>query len=778
MTVLQTRTLPKCEILLLAMLAAGGLAVVRIEAAWHPGSVVARIVCELLAVVGLWLLVRNREAMRARASRYLTICVAAAVGFPIAWELGKRWFGQSGSPHEITMLIILQLAATVIAAFSFLPRLGGTSVLLSSFLLLFSTTMTTNRFVFVIAGLYGVIGLWWLMGAYWDRIEGAFVASSVERRIPVRPSVIGITGLVLLPIGSIVGTTSTSTVVLRGFMPTSGGNQWYDPFAQSGVGDGDALVAAKDQALSFGPVESDLFLDSDMPSLYDMLDDTYGEPLKPNKKQQRAISLAPQNRDELETEQRIAQTQRGGREFSSVRRRVPRKRKELSDRDAPAMLYVVGRTPLHLGLETYDFFDGREWTHRSGWEEASPPELDKRFGKPWIDFRRNYYGSIFQAEDCYAVKVINLKTNRIPAPPHLTELHIDLVDRVDFFDWTQDGMFRMTGREHIPQLTVIHLHARGINLHPLRHGHDFSQSYADDQAIKLQPYLQHAVHYRQIAESWVADVPRGWLQVEAIVSRLRRDFICESAVTAPLDCEDVVAHFLEVGEGPDYLFATAAATLLRSVGYPTRLVTGFYANPDRFDYQSGQTTVLSDDVHVWAEVCIDGHNWVTIEPTPGYKKPSENLTWKQRAMLVCTQSINWCKRHLFGLSVFAVTIFVLTASRLVWLDLIGSGVCWFLGLRSSEARVLWTIRLLEWRARLVGRSRPRQKTLAGWYGPLLDSTSDELQPAVQRFFLWSDHLLYSARAIESNHHDEIRSACAAVVAASKRRFLLSSITVS
>lgn len=776
MTASPTKALPRFDILLLAMLAASGLAVVRIEAAWHPGAVVAQIVCELLVIVGLWTLVRNRETVREQGSRYLTICVAAAVGLPIVWEVAQRSFGQIGSANEITALVSLQLAAMAIATFSFLPRLGGTSVLLSSFLLLFSTTMTTNRFVFVIAGVYGVFGLWWLMGAYWDRIEGAFVASSVERRVPVRASVIGITGLVLLLFGSLVGATGTTAVVLRGFMPTSGGNRWDDPSARSGVGDGDALVAAKDEALSFGPVESELFLDSDMPSLYDMFDDTYGEPPKPNKKQQKAIALAQQDREE--TEQRIAQSQRSGREFSTVRRRVDRKRKELADRDAPAMLYVVGQTPLHLGLETYDYFDGREWTHRSEWDAASPPEIKKRFGKPWVDFRRSHYGAMFRGENCYAVKVINLKTNRVPAPPHLTELHVDLVDRADFFDWTKDGMFQMSGREHIPQLTVIHLHSRGINLHPLRREWDFSKTYNEERVTKLQPYLQHAGQHKQIAESWVVDVPRGWLQVESIVNKLRRDFVHEPAATAPLDCDDVVAHFLAVQEGPDYMFAATAATLLRAIGYPTRLVTGFYADPDRFDYQSGQTAVLADDVHVWAEVCVDGRNWVTIEPTPGYEAPTENLTWKQRAMLVFTRSLDWCKRHLFGLSAFALFAAVLAASRLVWLDLIGSGVCRLLGIRSTEARVLWTIRLLEWRAWLAGRSRPRQKTIAAWYAPLLDSATDELKPAVGRFFRWSDHLLYSARAIETNQREEVCTACAAVVAASRRRLLLTSITVS
>lgn len=53
----------------------------------------------------------------------------------------------------------------------------------------------------------------------------------------------------------------TATTALRGFMPTSGGTGRPDKFASGGVNDGDTLVSAQDNALSVGPVETDVFLD-------------------------------------------------------------------------------------------------------------------------------------------------------------------------------------------------------------------------------------------------------------------------------------------------------------------------------------------------------------------------------------------------------------------------------------------------------------------------------------------------------------------------------------
>lgn len=777
MTLSQADSLPRFQIVLLALVAAAALAVVRVEVAWHPQLAAVQVALEFAAAIGLWLLVRSRRTVRAQAWRAVAISLACVLTYPYAFDSVCRMLGHSGVANEVTMLISFHLTAIVFAAFSFLPRLSGLSVVMSSFLVLFATTMTTNRFTFVVAGCYGVLGLWWLMGAYWDRIEGAFAASSVQRQIPVRASVLGITGLVLCLLGGVFGAAKSGTVVLRGFMPTSGGSHWYDPDSRSGVGDGDAMVAAKDEALSFGPVESDLFLDSELPSLYDMFDDSYGEPELRKRKQQQAIGIDSQERDE--SEHRIAKTERSGKEFSTVRRKAKRKRAELEDREAPAMFYVVGPTPIHLGLEAYDAFDGRVWEHGTGWPAKEGPRMYTRFAKPWIRFRPKYEPTeIHRGEISHAVKLINLKSNRIPAPPHLTELHIDKVDRISFFGWTKDGMVEMSNREYIPQLTVIHLHSRGINLEPLRRADGLSPPSADSPSSKLAPYLAHSSTHREVAKSWVKQTPPGWLQVEAVVRRLRSDFEHAPEARAPADCEDVVGHFLRSGKGTDYMFATTAASLLRTLGYPTRLVTGFYARPERYSHRAGQTSVLAEDVHVWAEVCVDGGHWVTIEPTPGYLPPVENLTWRQSFFAALRQCVTWASGNWVSLavSVFAATAVIIW--RKAWLDLFGLAVCSLLGWRSPEARLVWTIRLLEWRAFLAGRSRPPTRTIAGWYAPLSHDAAAEIQTAVQRFFYWSDRLLYSPHGIEAAARDDVRRSCSALVAASKRKSILLSLPVS
>ncbi len=61
-------------------------------------------------------------------------------------------------------------------------------------------------------------------------------------------------------------------------------------------------------------------------------------------------------------------------------------------------------------------------------------------------------------------------------------------------------------------------------------------------------------------------------------------------------------------------FATAMAVLLRSVGVPSRLATGYL--PGEFDSGANSYTVRGKDYHAWPEVYFPGYGWIEFEPTP------------------------------------------------------------------------------------------------------------------------------------------------------------------
>jgi hypothetical protein len=62
-------------------------------------------------------------------------------------------------------------------------------------------------------------------------------------------------------------------------------------------------------------------------------------------------------------------------------------------------------------------------------------------------------------------------------------------------------------------------------------------------------------------------------------------------------------------------FATAMAVLLRSLGVPARLATGYL--PGEYDKSISGYLVRGKDYHAWPEVYFPGYGWIEFEPTPG-----------------------------------------------------------------------------------------------------------------------------------------------------------------
>ena len=136
---------------------------------------------------------------------------------------------------------------------------------------------------------------------------------------------------------------------------------------------------------------------------------------------------------------------------------------------------------------------------------------------------------------------------------------------------------------------------------------------------------------RQLAERWTFGKQKGWEQIDAIRKHLREEYTLDENARATGNTGHTVSEFLfEIKRGPDYLFATSAVWLLRSLGYPARFVSGFYAKPDRYEVRTGLTPILSEDVHCWAEVLVQKNYWVTLEPSPGYAILLPPLSFTER----------------------------------------------------------------------------------------------------------------------------------------------------
>jgi hypothetical protein len=85
-------------------------------------------------------------------------------------------------------------------------------------------------------------------------------------------------------------------------------------------------------------------------------------------------------------------------------------------------------------------------------------------------------------------------------------------------------------------------------------------------------------------------------------------------LTPPLLAQDSVDGFLfDSKRGFCGHYASAFAALMRAVGIPARVVTGYQGGT--FNRFAGYWILRQSDAHAWNEVWIDGRGWLRVDPT-------------------------------------------------------------------------------------------------------------------------------------------------------------------
>ncbi len=129
----------------------------------------------------------------------------------------------------------------------------------------------------------------------------------------------------------------------------------------------------------------------------------------------------------------------------------------------------------------------------------------------------------------------------------------------------------------------------------------------------------------ELARRWVGAETAPFAQARIIEQRLRTDYRYDlespsGASSRPLD------HFLfESKRGHCEFYSTAMAVMLRTLGVPSRNVTGFIGGT--FNRFGRFYAVRQGDAHSWVEAYIDGRGWVRLDPTPpGDAAPQSEIT--------------------------------------------------------------------------------------------------------------------------------------------------------
>ena len=103
-------------------------------------------------------------------------------------------------------------------------------------------------------------------------------------------------------------------------------------------------------------------------------------------------------------------------------------------------------------------------------------------------------------------------------------------------------------------------------------------------------------------------------KASALEHRLRHDY-GYTLQLLPSSVPDPLANFLFVRKkGHCEYFASAMAVMLRTLGIPSRVVTGFQSGV--YNPITGLQVVRASDAHSWVEAWITGRGWTTFDPTP------------------------------------------------------------------------------------------------------------------------------------------------------------------
>ncbi|HVO98480.1 MAG TPA: transglutaminaseTgpA domain-containing protein [Bryobacteraceae bacterium] len=115
---------------------------------------------------------------------------------------------------------------------------------------------------------------------------------------------------------------------------------------------------------------------------------------------------------------------------------------------------------------------------------------------------------------------------------------------------------------------------------------------------------------RQIAGGMASDGEKA-----TSIERYLRTHYGYTLQTPSAKTPDPLANFLfDRKKGHCEYFASSMAVMLRMVGVPSRVVTGFASGS--FNPITGWQVVRASDAHSWVEAWVPGHGWTSYDPTP------------------------------------------------------------------------------------------------------------------------------------------------------------------
>jgi transglutaminase-like putative cysteine protease len=257
------------------------------------------------------------------------------------------------------------------------------------------------------------------------------------------------------------------------------------------------------------------------------------------------------------------------------------------------------RPPLYWRGMAFDHYDGRAWKNSFG--------KGKRLAK-------NPGGRI---------RIVPVREN---APVIRQDITLEPLVTDVLFGATQPveiaGPFRTVRSSVSHALSLTSLRSSPIRYSvysqaPVLNPEDRARKSVEPSGSVRRFYLQlppESARLSLLARQITASAETAFEKVNRIENYLKKNYVYSLDVTGG-DENDPIGYFLfEDKRGYCEQYATAMALLLRAVGIPTRLVTGFLSG--EFNVYGNYYTVRNSDAHAWIEVWFPSSGWIPFDPTP------------------------------------------------------------------------------------------------------------------------------------------------------------------
>lgn len=151
------------------------------------------------------------------------------------------------------------------------------------------------------------------------------------------------------------------------------------------------------------------------------------------------------------------------------------------------------------------------------------------------------------------------------------------------------------------------------------------------------PRIDLRIH--DLAVRYAAGMPDDLARARSIERRLQSEY-GYSLNLLKHEVQDPLANFLfDRRKGHCEYFASAMTVMLRSIGMPARIVTGFQTGT--WNPITELWVIRASDAHSWVEAWIPGYGWSTFDPTPADPRSGVTSIFNQLALYADAAETFW-----------------------------------------------------------------------------------------------------------------------------------------